>query len=270
MYHIIMSNKLTVIYDYRAGIKGRTRSKKDTTLELGPWLDIESNKRRIYNTRVFYIVKPNADPDTIKFGIGGLDGKSGAYGRLRQYVLDHGYATELNPCKGVRLLYLASTIYNPNVLTTDSAVYRKEKTAKDFFRSDAIEGRGFERILQERLDDLFKILDSKSNKSWDDIEFERKTSERLAQAEITPEDKIMKILSHETKGGKSQAKTKYKVQWSRPYILTEKKKVDGKIVTTQKEVFETMEPANKIITFLDGAKMLEVYHILHPDSKFRD
>ena len=68
------------------------------------------------------------------------------------------------------------------------------------------------------------IVDDKSNKSFEDIETERRTSERLQQAEITPEDKVMKIISHDTKGGKSQAKTQYKVQWSRPYILTEKKK----------------------------------------------
>jgi len=261
------ANKMTVLYDYRANVK--TRSKKDTTLELGPWLDIESNQRRIYNTRVFYIVKPNFE-DTVKYGIGGLDGKSGAYGRLRQYVLSYGYATELNPCKGVRLLYLAATIYNPNVETVNTAVYRKELQAKTFFRDTAIEGRGFERILQERLDELFKILDSKSNKSWEDIELERRQSERLAQANLTPEDKVMKIISHDTKGGKSQAKTQYKTQWSRPYKLTEKKKVNGKIVTTEKLVETTFETANKLIGFLDGAKALEVYHILHKDSKFRD
>jgi len=263
-------NALTVIYDYRESLRGRTRSKKDTTVELGPWLNLETNKRRLYNTRIFYIIKPNID-DVVKYGIGGLEGKSGAWGRLHQYILEYGYATELNPCTGVRLLYLAATVYNPSVETVNTAVYRKELACKQFFRDTAIEGRGFERILQSRLDELFKIVDSKSNKSWEDIESERRTSERLAQANITPEDKVIKIISHDTKGGKSQAKTKYKVQWNRPYILTEKKKdKDGVIVTTQKEAFETMEPANKIITYLDGSKQLEVYHILHPDAKFRD
>ena len=263
-------NALTVIYDYRESLRGRTRSKKDTTVELGPWLNLETNKRRLYNTRMFYIIKPNID-DTIKFGIGGLDGKSGSYGRLKQYILEYGYTTELNPCTGVRLLYLAATVYNPNVLTVNTSVYRKEKAAKDFFRSDAIEGRGFERIFLERISELFKIVDDRSNKSWEDIELERRQSERLSQANVTPEDKVIKIISHETKGGKSQAKTKYKVQWSRPYMLTEKKKdKDGVIITTQKQNFETMEPANKIITYLDGARQLELYHILHKDSKFRD
>jgi len=263
------ANKLTVLFDYRKNLgKTRSKTKNDTnSVELGPWLNVESNKRRLYNTRVFYIVKPNAD-SVCKYGVGGLEGKSGAWGRLHSYINEYGYATELNPCTGVRLLYLAATIYNPNVLTTDSAVYRKEKAAKDFFRSDALEGRGFERILQERLDDLFKIVDSKSNKSWEDIETTRRISERLQQGVITPEDKVMKIISHITKQ-KSQAKTQFLVQWSRPYKLTEKKKVDGKIVTTEKLVDTTYEPYSKLITYLDGGRSFEVYSILHPDTQFR-
>lgn len=260
-------NALTVIYDYRESLRGRTRSKKDTTVELGPWLNLETNKRRLYNTRIFYIIKPNID-DVVKYGIGGLEGKSGAWGRLHQYILEYGYATELNPCTGVRLLYLAATVYNPTVLTVNTSVYRKELACKQFFRDTAIEGRGFERILQERLDELFKIVDSKSNKSWEDIEVERRTSERLQQAEVTPEDKVIKIISHITKP-KSKAKTQFLVQWSRPYKLTEKKKVNGKIVTTEKEVNETYEPYSKLITYLDGGKSFEIYSILHPDTQFR-
>ena len=123
-------NALTVIYDYRESLRGRTRSKKDTTVELGPWLNLETNKRRLYNTRIFYIIKPNID-DTIKFGIGGLDGKSGAWGRLHQYILEYGNTTELNPCTGVRLLYLAATVYNPNVETRNPLFTVKNLLAKN-------------------------------------------------------------------------------------------------------------------------------------------
>jgi len=165
-------------------------------------------------------------------------------------------------------LYLAVTNHNPNVETINSAVYRKELQAKTFFRDTAIEGRGFERILRSRLEELFKIVDSKSNKSWLDIETERRQSERLKQADILPSDKVIKIISHITKP-KSQAKTQFLVQWSRPYKLTEKKKVNGKIVTTEKEVNETYEPYSKLITYLDGGKMFELYSILHPDTQFR-
>lgn len=262
-----MSNQLKVLFDYRD--KRATRNNPMTSVDLATWLDEEANKRKIYNRRTFYIIKPNAD-NVVKFGIAGLEGKSGSWGRLHQYINEYGYASDLNVCAGVRLLYLAGNIYNPNVETVNSAVYRKELACKDYFRDTAIKGRGFERILQERMDELFKIVDNKSSKLFDDIETERRTSERLAQAEITPDDKVMRVISHDTKGGKSRAKTKYHVEWSRPYILTEKKQVKGKIETTTKEVNTTYEPYSKLITFLDGAKAVKTYKALHPTTTFRD
>ncbi len=271
-----MSDKFKVFFDYRKA-QGKTRSAtkrlaggSDTnSVELGPWLEVESNQKMIYNMRGFYVVKPNSE-NVLKWGISGLDGKSGTYGRLRQYVNEYGFAEDLNPCAGVKLLYLAGTVYNENVATVNTAVYRKELQIKRHFRSDAIRGRGFERQFLDRIDELFKLIDDKSNKIWEDIETERRVSERLKEAEIQPDDRVVKILSHTTKGGKSQAKTKYLVKWNRPYILTEKKKVNREFVTTTKEIFETEEPANKIITYLDGSKMLETYKVLHPDGKFRD
>lgn len=262
-----MSNQLKVIFDYRN--KRATRTNPITSVDLATWLEDLVNQRKIYNVRTFYIIKPNAD-DVVKFGIAGLEGKTGSWGRLHQYINEYGEASDLNVCSGVRLLYLAGNTYNPNVETVNTSVYRKELACKDYFRDTALKGRGFERILQQRLDELFKIVDNKSSKLFDDIETERRTSERLAQAEITPEDKVMRIISHDTKGGKSQAKTKYHVEWSRPYILTEKKRVEGKVVTTTKEVYTNYEPYNKLITFLDGSKALETYKALHPNAKFRD
>lgn len=262
-----MSNQLRVIFDYRD--KRATRTSPTTSVDLAVWLEDEANKKKIYNLRTFYIIKPNAD-DVVKFGIAGLDGKAGSWGRLHQYINEYGEASDLNVCAGVRLLYLAGNTYNPNVETVNSAVYRKELACKDYFRDTALKGRGFERILQERLGELFKIVDNKSSKLFDDIETERRTSERLAQAEITPEDKVMRVISHLTKGGKSQAKTKYHVEWSRPYILTERKRVEGKMITTTKEVNTTYEPYNKLITFLDGSKAVKTYKALHPEGKFRD
>jgi len=265
------ANKLTVLFDYRKNLgKTRSKTKNDTnSVELHEWINNETNKRRIYDTRCLYIIKANQE-NIIKWGISGTTGKAGSYGRLAQYIHYYGVSSDLNPCAGVKLLYLAGNIYNPNVDLVNTAVYRKELQIKQHFHSDAITSRGFERQFLEKLDELMAIIDDPSNKSDEDKETERRTSERLEQSNITPFDKVMKIISHDTKGGKSQAKTKYKVQWSRPYVLTEKKKIDGKIVTTQKEVPFTFETANKLITYLDGAKQLEVYHILHKDSKFRD
>jgi len=258
---------MDVIFDYRKVRK--TRSQKSTTTELGPWLELEKNKGRIYDMRLFYILKPVAD-DIIKFGIAGLTGKSSAWGRLHQYINEYGYRSDLNQCAGVDLLYLAGTKYNPNVETTNTMIYKKELACKQYFRADAIKGRGFERILQTRLDELFKIVDDKSNKSFEDIETERRTSERLQQAEVTKDDRVIRVISHETKGGKSKALTKYTVQWNRPYTLTEKNKIDGKIVTTTKQIDTTEEYYKNIITFTDGGKAIDVYKALHAGATFRD
>ena len=56
--------------------------------------------------------------------------------------------------------------------------------------------------------ELFAIIDDTSNKSFEDIETIRRQSERLQQAEITPTDKIIRVISHHTKGGNSKAMTK--------------------------------------------------------------
>ena len=52
----------------------------DTTVELGPWIDNWGNKKKMYNMRLFYILKPNGENDVIKFGIAGrFDGLAGHY-----------------------------------------------------------------------------------------------------------------------------------------------------------------------------------------------
>jgi len=264
-----MSTTLKILVDYRNTRVTRRSGPQSGMVELGPWLDVQANKEMLYNMRLFYVLKPNAD-DVVKFGIAGLDGKSGGWARLHQYINEYGFATELSPCTGIRLLYLAGTVYNPNVVTTDSAIFRKEKACKDYFRDTALKGRGFERILLERINELFKIIDDKSNKSWGDIEKDRRTSDRLAQADITPDDKVVSILNHDTISGKSRAKTKYLVKWSRPYVLQEQLKVKNTITKNVIEDDTTWETHNSVMTFLDGARMLEVYKTLHPTAKFRD
>lgn len=260
-------NRMQEIFDYRN--KRATRANPITTVDLDSWLQDKNNQESIYNMRCFYIIKPNAD-DIVKFGIAGLDGGKGAYGRLRQYINEYGTASDLNVCSGVRLLYLAGNKYNSRVETTNSIIYQKELACKDYFRDTAIRGRGFERILQSRLDELFKIVDDTSNKLFVDVETERRKSERLKQAEVTDEDKIIRIISHDTKGGKSKAKTKYLVEWSRPYILTEKKRVQGKIETTVKEVNTTYESYKHLILFEGGDKAYNIYKTLHPNTTFRN
>ena len=65
--------------------------------------------------KVLYVVKPNAD-SMVAFGIAGhKDGKDSAWGRLFQYVNQHGIQSELNQCAGVQLLYLVGNKYQATV-----------------------------------------------------------------------------------------------------------------------------------------------------------
>ena len=124
-----MSDKFTVLFDYRKAL-GRTRrqTKSSTTnsTELGPWLDDFANKKKIYNMRLFYVLKPNAE-DVVKFGIAGTRGEAGAWGRLHQYINEYGYTTDLNRCTGIQLLYLAGNKYNPNVEITPMSSRKSER-----------------------------------------------------------------------------------------------------------------------------------------------
>ena len=85
---------MRVLFDYRKVRK--TRSQTTTMIELDTFLRNEENKKDMYNMRCFYVVMPVAD-GIVKFGIAGAkDGKSGAFGRLAQYVHQYGVATDLN------------------------------------------------------------------------------------------------------------------------------------------------------------------------------
>ena len=298
-----MSNKFTVFFDYRL-TQGKTRAAKksannpDTnSVELGPWLDDFKNKEKLYGMRMFYVLKPNAE-NVVKFGIAGTMGESGAWARLHQYIHEYGYASDLNRCTGVRLLYLAGNKYNKNVDLVNSDVYKKELVCKKYFRAPEIDahilGRGYERINLDRISELFDIIDDPSNKDFGDVETERRTSQRLQQQELTKEDKILKITAHETKGGKSKAMTRYRCYWNRPAVLTKEKLVkkaknprkdsdlrdleielekEKKFVTEEVERVEdheTWEFAKNIILFPGGAKALEIYKILHSTATFRD
>ena len=175
-----MSDKFTVLFDYRK-VLGRTRSKTTNSVELGPWLDDFANKKKIYNLRLFYVLKPNAE-EVVKFGIAGTRGDAGAWGRLHSYINEYGYSSDLNRCTGVQMLYLAGNKYNPTVEVTNSDVFRKERACKQYFRAPEVNahliGRGFERINLDRIQELFDIIDDPSNKDFGDTETERRISER--------------------------------------------------------------------------------------------
>ena len=280
------ANKMTIYFDYRKA-QGKTRSatknaaggSNTNSVELGPWLDDPANKEKIWNMRLFYILKPNAE-SVVKFGIAGTAGESGAYGRLHQYINEYGYSSDLNRCTGIQMLYLAGNKYSKDVEITNSAIYKKELACKQYFRSPEIDahlpGRGYERINLDRISELFDIIDDTSNKSFVDVETQRRTSQRLQQQELISTDKILKITGHKTLGGKSKAMTKYRCYWNRSSVLTKEKLVKkaGKGYTTEEtdkaEDHETLEFAKNIILFPGGDRALEVYKILHSSSTFRD
>jgi len=112
-------------------------------------------------------------------------GGTSAFGRLLQYVNYYGEAGEFD-CKGIELFLMVANEYTPNVEGKNSAIFRKEKFLKAQLRGDSMSGRGTERMTTN-MRKLFNLIFQTSNKT-DDIELQRRKTERLKQAEITSED----------------------------------------------------------------------------------
>ena len=198
-----------------------------------------------------------------------------------QYINEYGYTSDLNRCLGVQLLYLAGNKYSKNVDLTNSAVFKKELACKKYFRSDEVNahllGRGFERINLDRIKELFDIIEDTSNKGFEEIETQRRTSERLQQQDLKKTDKIEYIISHHTEGGKSRKLTRYLCHWNRPFILTEeklkKKKAGGGFETETKKTtkdYTTYQMYKEIISVAGGSDAMNVYKAKYPNAKFRD
>ena len=294
-----MPKNWKVFFDYRAGVKTRSKAKDLTgdtnSTELGPWIDTFANKEKINDFRLFYVPKPNSE-DVVKFGIAGTKGGGGAWGRLHQYINEYGYSSDLNRCTGIQMLYLAGNKYNKDVEITNSAVYKKELACKKYFRSPEVDahliGRGFERINLDKIGELFRIIEDPSNKSFEDTETERRTKSQRGQQALNEEDYVVKITGHITKGGKSTAKTKYTCYWNRPFVLTKEKlvrkaksgKVDSDLRDLERDqarfeteetersmVHETLpEPYSTILNYKGGPEALRIYKALHPKALFRD
>ncbi len=251
------SNRVKILFkDLRKGV------------ELGPWLRNKSNYAMLRDMRVMYVLRANIDNSLIKFGIGGVQqGGTSAWGRLHQYVITYGETDEFD-CKGVKLFLVVGNKFNPDVEQTNSAIFRKELFLKRELGGDTLPGRGTERVTTN-LQKLYTMIMDDSNKTFEDIELERRTSERLKQAEITSEDQVMRVSDHYT-AAKGKSKTVYLVHWSRPYTLTKKKRVDGKIVTTREEVYTTNEPYSKLLTYRDGKARADEYIKSKPKATFRN
>ena len=252
-----MSNKVKTIYENFDGI------------ELKQWLDVQTNRRLLDDKRILYVVRANIDNSLIKFGIGGVEhGGTSAFGRLLQYINYYGEGGEFD-CKGIKLFLIVANQYNTNVEGKNSAIFRKEKFLKSQLKGDTLSGRGTERVTTN-IRKLFNLIYQTSNKTDEDIEVERKKSERLEQAKITTEDQVMKVTAHATpKTGKGV--TLYRTHWSRPYIETTKQRnKDGRMVTKTKEIYTTDESYKNLITFLDGKQKADEYKASHSRAKYND
>jgi len=297
------NKKFHIFFDYRKA-QGKTRSATrraaggaDTnSIELGPWLDTFANKEKIYDYRLFYVLKPNAE-DVVKFGIAGTKGEHGGWGRLHQYINEYGYSSDLNRCTGIQMLYLAGNKYSKTVEIVKSDVFKKELACKQYFRAPEVKahllGRGYERINLDRIAELFQIIDDPSNKNFGDVETERRVQQQRGQQKLQDTDKILRITGHVTLGGKSKARTKFKCYWNRPAILTKEKMLKKKAVNPKKDSdlrdlerdqarFETEETERtedhetwqfytEIISMNGGSDAMSVYEELHPKAaaKFR-
>ena len=250
-----MSNKVKILFEDVQGT------------ELKPWLDKEANRRMLDNKRILYVTRANLDNGLIKFGVGGVEnGGTSAFGRMLQYINYYGEQGEFD-CKGIKLVLIVANEYNPNVEGKNSAIFRKEKFLKAQLRGDTLSGRGTERVTTN-IRKLFNLIKQSSNKTDEDIEVERRKTERLEQAKVTSEDQVMKVTAHVTPS-KGKGKTLFRTHWSRPYVLTEKKRnKDGKLVTTEKKVWTTDEPYSKLITYRDGKEKTDSYIKAHPRARF--
>ena len=252
-----MSNKVKTLFESSGG------------MELKQWLDKETNRRMLDNKRILYVVRANIDAALIKFGVGGVEhGGTSAFGRLLQYINYYGEQGEFD-CKGIKLFLIVANEYNPNVEGKNSAIFRKEKFLKAQLKGDTMSGRGTERVTTN-IRKLFNLIRQSSNKTDEDIEVERRKTERLQQANVTSDDQVMRVTAHVTpKTG--TGKTVYRTHWSRPYVLTEKvRDKEGRLTTKQRKVYTTDETYKKLITFRDGKEKADEYKAKHPRAKFND
>jgi len=250
-----MSNKVKTLFESKDGI------------ELKQWLDVQSNRRLLDDKRILYVVRANIDNSLVKFGIGGVEhGGTSAFGRLLQYINYYGEGGEFD-CKGIKLFLIVANEYNPNVDGKNSAIFRKEKYLKSQLKGDTMSGRGTERVTTN-IRKLFNLIFQTSNKTDEDIEVERRKTERLEQANITSEDQVMKVTAHVTPKG--TGKTLYRVHWSRPYVLTEKVREKGRMVTKTKEISTTDETYKNLINFRDGKEKADEYKAKHARAKYND
>lgn len=130
------------------------------------------------NSRVFYIIRPNADKNIYKIGISGNnDGKG--IGRFHQYLLYYGKHQDFNSCAGVKVFYVKKTNYNKNVEERNSYIHKLEVFVKRQLKKYEYVARGNE-WTKAPLDKIEEIV--RSFRGEDKITLKRQ-SKRVALKE---------------------------------------------------------------------------------------
>ena len=108
---------LREIFDYK-------KDNRRKPIELAKWLYAPTNKAKLQDMKILYVIKPNKD-ELLKFGIAGArEGGTSAYGRLRQYLNIYGKQDVNFPCLGVNLYYIFGNKYAKDVQTTNTYVFK--------------------------------------------------------------------------------------------------------------------------------------------------
>lgn len=135
-------------------------------------------KRKLNTLRYFYIVSANLDNHDrgavklLKFGEGGGAGEHRSSGakRLQDYLIMYGRHTYTNRCLGVKIHYLFTTKYSPNVVKARTQILKAETQLKAQIKNTpaVANDRGTERLFAT-VPDLIKMVRAALKGRMDEI-----------------------------------------------------------------------------------------------------
>ena len=222
-----------------------------TGVELSKW--IEENKHKLYNQRIFYVVKANLEQkDTYKIGISEKSG-NGAYQRLKDYFHYYGTTTKTNPCKGVKLYLVLANTFNPDVSSANSKIRKLETLLKRNFKD--FRERGDERI-NININDLFRNLE-KVDLITETEKPIRQSSRLLEQGSL---DTIHKIVGKTILKDKS---VKYTVEFKN-VVLLDKNEASSRAKLKNKSL-----TYDELIGFRNGKRLADEYEATYKPYNLR-
>jgi len=226
-------------------------------VELGEWLQVQKNQDDIYNMRCLYLLRPNMENELTKLGIAGENGGTGAYGRLRQYVLEYGFEQPGFNCHGVKMFLLVGVKYNKDVDIKNSFVFKKELQLIREFKGDRLPGRGRERIMTD-LAKVYEVVFDNSTMTSLEKETKLRKSLRIQQSDIQVDDWVLNVTKHVTPK-KGTGKTVFYTEFTRPYIDEKTNQKTKKKETTL--TFHTNETYENLENIPNGKTQVDRYII---------